>query len=84
MAQYAAPLQGPMLVFTTGKQRKSEEMFAETSNSFVKVSVLFSKMESAWPNHLPQTELSVCVPLRMVGQSDVLEGPQSLKPLLFL
>lgn len=56
MAWYAAPLEGGMRVFTTGKQRKSEEMFAETSNPFVKVSIFFSKMESAWPNHLPQTE----------------------------
>lgn len=56
MAWYAAPLEGGMHVFTTGKQRKSEEMFAETSNPFVKVSIFFSKMESAWPNHLPQTE----------------------------
>lgn len=56
MARYAAPLKGAMHVFTTGKQRKSEEMFAETSNPFVKVSIFFSKIESAWPNHLPQTE----------------------------
>lgn len=56
MARYAAPLKGGMRVFTTGKQQKSEEMFAETSNPFVKVSIFFSKIESAWPNHLPQTE----------------------------
>lgn len=56
MVQYAALLEGAMLVFTTGKQQRSEEMFAETSNPFVKVSILFSKMESTWPNHLSQTE----------------------------
>lgn len=38
--------------------------------------------------HMAQSPLtdwaSVCVPLRMVGQSDVLEGTQSCKPLLFV
>lgn len=60
MARYAAPLEGAMHVFTTGKQRKSETMFAGTSNPFVKVSILFSKMESAWPNHLPRLSFSMC------------------------
>lgn len=83
ITRYAAPLEWSRLVFTTGKQWKSEEMFAETSNPFCKgVNILKDGVCIA--QSPPRDWASVCVPLRMMGQSDVLEGTQSLRLWLFV